>query len=97
MVRGTPVLDLEISFTGFQLTPLNFHICRMDPSPPLLFGAPIYFECEHEDGLILGLAVVYTKCSSTVCVDVRFLEWIPHRFVTWYWNLNGVGWLIEGL
>ena len=32
---------------------------------------------------------VYTKCSSTIWVDVRLPEWIPYLFAAWYFNLEG--------
>ena len=32
---------------------------------------------------------VYTKCSSTIWVDVGLPEWVPYLVVTWYFNLEG--------
>jgi len=50
-------LELEIYLLGFSSS-LIFQICEMDPSLPLLFGAPVYFACEYQDMLVLELATL---------------------------------------
>ena len=46
----------------------------MDVPQPLRFGVPIHFDAVYEDVFAPEFDAVYTKCSSTIWVDVGFPE-----------------------
>lgn len=77
------------SLTGLRLTPYYFQTCKMDVPLPICFGAPIYFEADFEDVIIPGSNIAFTKCSSTMWVDVGWVRWVPHQFVARYLNPDG--------
>jgi len=51
----------------------------MDLPPPPLFRAPKLVDCVFEDVFVLGFAIIYGW----------LIEWIPHRNVAWYVNIEG--------
>lgn len=53
------------------------------------FEVTTYYEAIYEDVYVPGFEVLYAKSSLTMWIDVRFGEWIPHRFVAWYVDING--------
>ncbi|KAF8037017.1 hypothetical protein BT93_B0057 [Corymbia citriodora subsp. variegata] len=44
-------------------------ICRMDPSPSLLFGVPTYFGCNYKDVIVHESAMIYPKPSSNIGIN----------------------------
>ena len=49
----------------------------------------MHFDYIYEDILIPGSPVVYTKCISTLWIDVGLLQWIHNQFVARDMNFEG--------
>lgn len=60
----------------------------MDYPSALCFGVLVYIEWRYQDILVLGFEIMYVKCIFIVRVDVELLEFLPHRFIAWYADIN---------
>lgn len=61
----------------FKTKDFIYWACRMDLPQTLHFRVPMYYASVYESVFALESEVVYTRCSSTMWVDVGLMDWVP--------------------